>query len=140
MADLSFEERALLDEAIEIGKRLNRPFTEREVLAHARREGYALRLTFDPRFVKVAERNGRQLPLWIVDEDQDRLNRRYMSDFFGALSGYARRCYSEATAYASDVLTAEQLRCVPNAERSNRDQLVIQRLREQGWTFEQEVQ
>lgn len=140
MAELSHEERALLNEAVEIGKALGRPFTESEVLYHAKRQGYALRLAFDYRFVKVAERKGRQMPLWIVDEDQDRLNRCYMADFFGALADYARRCYSEATGHASDILAAEQLRNVPNAERSNRDQLVYDYLARQGWTFESEVQ
>lgn len=140
MADLSHEERQLLDEAIQLGKALGRPFTEREVLAHARREGYALRLAFDYRFVKVAERRGAQLPLWIVDENQDRLHRCYMADFFSALSDYARRCYSEATGYASKVLSEAYSGVGPRPQMPSRDELVRDYLTAQGWTFESEVQ
>lgn len=58
-----------MDQAIEMARSLNRPFTEGEVLAHARREGYCLRLTFDPRFKKISGRKGLdQPPLWIVKE------------------------------------------------------------------------
>lgn len=64
---LSPVERQLMDQAIEFARSLNRPFTEREVLAHARQAGYALRLCFDPHFKKISERQGYQFPLWIVD-------------------------------------------------------------------------
>lgn len=140
MADLSFEERQLLDEAIVAGKALGRPFTEREVLANARQQGYALRLAFDHRFVKVSERRGSQLPLWTVNEDQDRLNRCYMADFFGALSDYARRCYSDATGHASETLNKAYAGVGPRPEMPSRDELVRDYLERQGWTFESEAQ
>lgn len=139
MLDLTQEERELLDEALAIGKALGRPFTEREVLAHARAQGVALRLKFDPRFVKVAQRQGKQMPLWTVDEDQDRLNRRYMADFFAALSNYAEWCHSDATGRASDVLSdAYSMTSGPRPVMPRREELVRSYLERQGWTFEEE--
>ncbi len=68
MSELSPEEQALLDAAYERLKNTRRTFTEREALAEARREGYALRLSFDPRFAKAEGRQGSIFPHWRLTE------------------------------------------------------------------------
>ena len=68
MSELTPEEQALLDAAYERLKNTRRTFTERDALVEARREGYALRLSFDPRFAKAEGRQGSIFPHWRLTE------------------------------------------------------------------------
>lgn len=95
-------ELAMLNIAVENGRKLGRPFTEEEVFRPIWDVGYELMPEMDVRFVCVKEATAKRPALYTIDEDEKSLFSKRMHNFLCELCWFANRCRDTAYFQAKD--------------------------------------
>jgi len=117
----------LLQEAIQHGKSLGRPFTEQEIFQFAWEQGYELTPGCSPCFKEVGMRKDGTM-LYLVDDRPV----VYLRGFLVAVTGHAMTCKNRAHAQAGE----QQRQAHKTWQKLNKtyEQLVRESLVAQGWT------